>query len=66
LLDALKDEDKWFRMAAAEILGRLGVTDNRVVEVLLDGLKDEDGWVRNQSFNALWSLSSVRPQEPSS
>ena len=65
LLDALKDKETRVRASAAETLGRLGVADERLVEPLLDAL-DKRRWVRNQSFNVLWSLSSVRPEEPSS
>ncbi|MBI4489855.1 MAG: HEAT repeat domain-containing protein, partial [Deltaproteobacteria bacterium] len=55
-LSALKDEHESVRGSAAEVLGRLGVADKRVVESLLDALKDKEWSVRWSAAEALGRL----------
>jgi HEAT repeat protein len=51
LIAALKDKDKWLRMAAAEYLGKIG--DVRAVEALVGILEDESPGVRRRATEAL-------------
>ena len=62
LLDALKDEDLYVRIRAAEVLAQLGSTDPRVLNALLDALKDEDLYVRIRAAEALAQLGSTDPR----
>jgi HEAT repeat protein len=55
-LSASKDENAEVRGRATEVVGRLGVTDDRVVGALLDALKDKEGLVRVRAAEALGRL----------
>ncbi len=49
LRDALNDECPWLRGAAAEVLGKLGIEDERIVALL----EDRCPWVRHRAADAL-------------
>jgi HEAT repeat protein len=55
LIQALRDEDRDVRQAAAEALGRLG--HKPAIEALALVLQDEDEWVRHAAANALEGLN---------
>lgn len=54
LIQALKDEDPYFRMTVAETLGEIG--DERAIEPLIQTLKDDDSSVRQMAKMALEKL----------
>ena len=62
LLEALSDDDRDLRQAAAESLGRLG--DTRAAGLLNGALQDEDIWVRKSAAEALRVLNSKAPAVP--
>lgn len=61
LQDALKDEDRDFRQAAAEALGRVG--DTRAIDGLEGAMKDPDPWVRKAGARSLKTLQ-WEPESP--
>jgi len=58
-LQALKDEDAWVRVRAAEALESLGATDQETIRALREALKDENAWVRVRAAEALESLGAT-------
>jgi HEAT repeat protein len=62
LTDTLKDQDRDFRQAAVEALGRIG--DNRVVPPLVVALDDADQWIGRAAALALNHLNwEPRPDD---
>ncbi|AEA46250.1 HEAT repeat domain-containing protein [Archaeoglobus veneficus] len=58
LQSALDDECEWVRGHAAEALGRLGIADERITELLKDGCP----WVRHRAAEAAGRIAEVNPE----
>lgn len=57
LIQALRDRDKWVRLAAARALGEIGTEAKEAVPALIKAVGDEEEWVRFAAARALWEIT---------
>lgn len=62
LLEALKHDDKWVKMGAAQVLGRFG--SDKALFPLMSLLEDQERMVRDEAAVALSRINSLRAVGP--
>ncbi|MDI3486145.1 MAG: hypothetical protein PWQ50_1365 [Methanolobus sp.] len=61
LIEALRDDDKYVRQSASEVLGE--IKSERAVEPLIEALRDDDKYVRQSAIRALIEIKSEKAVE---
>lgn len=60
LIQALQNNDSWMvRYSAADALGRVGASDEKVVVVLINALRDEDKYVSSKAADSLGKIGKI-------
>jgi len=63
MINYIRDQDKYIRKVAVEVLGRIGTGELKEIATLLTALKDRDEYVRQEAAESLGRIGTGRPEE---